>query len=108
MKVGSRRSSFFGAAMVMRCHRKWMNISSSELPMHFNVLRPLLAVDQRRQHLGLFAVAAGNGELVLALLAVPDGVLASQSHGHPHLADVLRDRVTGHAQSCPSVFAPSI
>src|SRR5215211_7961350 len=87
MKVGSRRRSFFGAATVI-----------DESPVNFDFFRPILAVDQRRELFGLLAVAADDGELVLALLAVPDGVFAARSHRDANLADVLRDLVSGHDQ----------
>src|SRR5439155_13050207 len=43
-------------------------------------------------------VAAGDGELVLALLSVPDGVLPAARHGDADFADVLGDRVSGHGK----------
>src|SRR5205823_4349679 len=66
------------------------------LKMDFDLLRPVLAVDQGRELLGLFAVAASDDELVLALLAVPDGVLAAGRHCYADLADVLRNQVSRH------------
>src|SRR5687768_3309594 len=59
-------------------------------------LRPILAVQQLGDLLGLPSVAADDRELVLALLAVPDGVLPARAHRDTHLADVLRDLVRRH------------
>jgi hypothetical protein len=46
--------------------------------------------------LGLFAVAAEDGELVLALFAVPDGVFSAEIHGDADFAGVGGDFDGGH------------
>src|SRR4051812_29614067 len=112
MKAASRRRSFLGAATVIKVlpplgHRfspirsvVVLHDRCSSVPhrwlMTFDFLRPILAVQLRRDLLRLFAVATNDRELMLALLAVPDRVLAATAHGDAHFTDVLRNLVPCH------------
>src|SRR5688500_12769280 len=59
----------------------------------------LLAVDDLSDFLGLFAVFAGDHELVLAVLAVPDDPFVAEILGDADLAGVGGDAVDGHGAS---------
>jgi hypothetical protein len=56
--------------------------------LHLNLARMLFAVDGPGEGLGLFAIAAGDGEFVFALLAVPNDHFAAEGHGDFDFADV--------------------
>ena len=58
---------------------------------HVDLAVVIFAVDFLGDFLSLFAVAADDGEFVLALLAVPDGVFAAEVHGDANLACVGGD-----------------
>jgi hypothetical protein len=55
---------------------------------YFNLAVVVFAVDLLRYFLGLFAIPADDGEFVLALLAVPDGVLPAEIHRYADLAGI--------------------
>jgi hypothetical protein len=59
----------------------------------------IFAVDLLRDLLGLLAIAAEDGEFVLPLLAVPDGVLPAEIHRDANLAGVGGDFDGGHGGS---------
>jgi hypothetical protein len=56
----------------------------------------LLAVNLFRDFFGLFTIATWDRQFVLALLAVPDGVLPANTHGDANLPGVLWNLVTRH------------
>src|SRR4051794_23279488 len=55
-----------------------------------------LAVDLPRDLFGLLSRSAGDGELVLSLLAVPDLVGAAEAHGDADFSGVGGDGVLRH------------
>ena len=65
-------------------------------PHYFNKPAVLLAIDDCDEFFGMFTVAAKQHEFVLALLAVPDGPLPTETDGDFHFSDVLRDLDLGH------------
>jgi len=48
----------------------------------------ILAIDLPGDFFGLLSIAADDGELVLALLAVPDGIFTAEIHRDAHFAGV--------------------
>ena len=71
----------------------------------------LAVIDLPGNLLGLLSVAAGDGEFVLALFAVPDGDLIAGRNRDADFAGVLGDFVGGHggySSTVPVLFTASV
>src|SRR5689334_20187433 len=72
----------------------------------FDFLRSILLIQLRSDRFGLFAIAADDRELMFALLAVPDGVFAANTHRDADFADVLW-HFDAHYRAAPTGTSPS-